>query len=65
MKKIDLSNLSQILFDGITDKGIDKDIRKRVLNNIGKKHYNIACKVFNQAGKEYLELGLKIGKILK
>jgi len=61
MRKINISNLSQILFDGICDNGLDTDIRKEILDSIkDEKHYEIACDVFNQTSKAYFNLGLKI-----
>ena len=57
---------SQILFDGICDNGLDKEIRKEILDSIkDEKHYEIACNVLNQAGRAYFELGLKTWATLK
>ena len=66
MTKIDLSILSQILFDGICDNGLDKDIRKEILDNIkNEEHYKIASNILNQAGRAYFNLGLKTWTRLK
>jgi len=65
LNEIDLKNLSRILIDGIADKGIDIDIRKKILSNIESKHYNVACDVLNQASDEYFRLGLEVAKTLK
>ncbi|MCL1990975.1 MAG: hypothetical protein FWG67_08815 [Defluviitaleaceae bacterium] len=66
MTNIDLSIISQILFDGICDNGLDQVIRKEILDSIeDEKHYEVACSVLNEAGRAYFSLGLKTWTTLK
>ena len=60
MTNIEISNLSQIILDGITDEGLDKDIRREILDEITEEHYDIACEVLNRTSEAYFELGLKV-----
>lgn len=65
MIDIDLSNLSRILLESISNNELDKNIRKKILDNIKDEHYDIACNVFNQTSQAYFNLGLKICAELK
>jgi len=62
---LNLSNLSQILADGIFDQNLDSDLRKKILDNIPEKYYDVACDVFNETRQAYFELGLKTWLTLK
>ena len=57
MKNIDLSNLCQIILDGIFYQELDKPIRKDILDNVPEEHYEMACEVFNEAHQIYFEQG--------
>jgi len=55
MTSIEISNLSQIILDGIT---LDKDIRREILDEITEEHYDIACEVLNRTSEAYFRLFL-------
>lgn len=60
MNNIDLSNLSQIIVDAIFDNGLDKNLRKEILDNIPDEHYDTACQVFHATRQAYFQLGLSV-----
>lgn len=57
MIKIDLSNLSQIILNGIFDQELDKQIRVKILDTVPEKQYHVACEVFHEARQIYFDLG--------
>ena len=57
MVSIELSNLSQIILNGIFDRELDKQIRIEILESIPEKHYEMACEVFHEAREVYFDLG--------
>ena len=57
MINIDLSDLSQIIVDGIFSRELDKQIRIDILDNVLEEHYDIACEVFHETHQIYFEQG--------
>jgi len=55
--KIDLSNLSQIILNGIFDQELDNQIRVDILGNVPEELYEMACDIFHEAREVYFDLG--------
>ena len=62
MIDIDLSNLSQIIVDGIFDRELDSNLRRKILGDIPEEHYEIVCEVFHATREAYFELGFTLLK---
>ena len=61
METINLNNLSEIIVEGIFDRELDSDLRKKILDDYSEEQDKVASQVFHATRKEYFELGLKLG----
>jgi|GEM_PF-1771344 len=61
MINLDVSNLSEILIEGIFDRELDIDLRRKILDDVPEEQDEIVCQIFHETRKEYFELGLKLG----
>jgi len=57
MINILLTDISQIILNGIFERELDKQLRKKILARVPDKHYNIACEVYHEARVAYFDLG--------
>ena len=58
---MDLKNLSEILVEGIFDRELDSELRKKILDDTSEEQDGIVCQMFNETRKEYFTRDLKLG----
>ena len=63
-EKLDLQTLSEIIQDGIFDKGLDNHLRLEILDKVTEEDYEKACEIFHATRIAYFKLGLEVASLV-